>query len=285
MEHFCIEKWVDQYVDAVRAAFGDRIWFIGLQGSWGRGEATSASDIDMVLILDTADYMDLKKYSQILDSLPYRDKACGFVSGCAELENWDKSDLFQFCNDTIAIYGSLDHLLESIKREDVIHAVKMGVCNIYHGCVHNAVHEKRSDLLQGLYKSAAFTLRAVAYLEKGIFARKQEDLLPLLNPKEQEILRQGALLQREKEHISDALFDTSAALLIRWTSHWISRPSLSAGDETKFIHRKENGVVKREKIVEQMVDGIVGKEKEDENTRRRLTGRALEYLMFIDDEE
>lgn len=222
MEQFDIEKWVDQYVGAVRAAFEEQIWFIGLQGSWGRGEATSASDIDMVLILNSVNYTDLKKYSEVLNDLPYRDKACGFVSGYAELQNWDKSDLFQFCNDTIAIYGSLENLLKSIDRDDVIRAVKMGVCNIYHSCVHNTIHEKSVDVLLGLYKSAAFTLRGIAYLEKGIFAKKQNELLPLLGLWEQEILYHGSVLRQEK-HISNTLFHTSAALIMQWASHWISK--------------------------------------------------------------
>ena len=41
-------------------------------------------------------------------------------------------------------------------------------------------------------------------------------------------------------------------------------------------------------VVEQMVNGIVGPEKEnptrqEKETRERLSGRALEYLMFMDD--
>jgi predicted nucleotidyltransferase len=39
--------------------FSERIWFIGLQGSYGRNEANASSDIDMVVILDelhTEDY-------------------------------------------------------------------------------------------------------------------------------------------------------------------------------------------------------------------------------------
>lgn len=43
-------------------------------------------------------------------------------------------------------------------------------------------------------------------------------------------------------------------------------------------------------IIEQMFDGIVGKEKEnpterEKEIRRNLSGRALEYLMFADDDE
>ena len=33
-----IENWMKQYCGAVRAAFGDRVRYIGLQGSRGRGE-------------------------------------------------------------------------------------------------------------------------------------------------------------------------------------------------------------------------------------------------------
>lgn len=42
-------------------------------------------------------------------------------------------------------------------------------------------------------------------------------------------------------------------------------------------------------IASQMVDGIVGREnnnptEKEKETRRRLYGRAMEYLMFADDE-
>ena len=47
-----IENWMKQYCGAVRAAFGDRVRYIGLQGSRGRGEAGPDSDIDVVCILD-----------------------------------------------------------------------------------------------------------------------------------------------------------------------------------------------------------------------------------------
>ncbi len=46
---FNIDKWLNTYTEAVQGQFGDRVWFIGLQGSYGRGEATETSDIDVVL--------------------------------------------------------------------------------------------------------------------------------------------------------------------------------------------------------------------------------------------
>lgn len=99
--NFDIENWLSRYTEAVKNLFGGRIWFIGLQGSYGRREAANDSDIDVVLILDTVTLADLEAYSQMPDTLPSREKACGFVSGKAEIEAWEKSGLFQFCHDAV----------------------------------------------------------------------------------------------------------------------------------------------------------------------------------------
>ena len=38
-----IKHWMDTFLQTLNATFGDRIFFIGLQGSYGRGEATQSS--------------------------------------------------------------------------------------------------------------------------------------------------------------------------------------------------------------------------------------------------
>lgn len=45
---FQIYNWLEKYVHEVVSTFGYRIWFIGVQGSYARGEATEESDIDVV---------------------------------------------------------------------------------------------------------------------------------------------------------------------------------------------------------------------------------------------
>lgn len=47
-----IKNWIAEFTNKVEQTFSDRVWFIGLQGSYGRGEATDTSDIDVVVILD-----------------------------------------------------------------------------------------------------------------------------------------------------------------------------------------------------------------------------------------
>ena len=162
-----IKKWMNTFLNAVNATFTNRIWFVGLQGSYGRGEATETSDIDIVVILDQLSVTDIQKYNAMLDTLPNRELICGFVSGKDELLNWESSDLFQFCHDTTPIKGSLDEVMAVIDESAVNRAIKIGVCNIYHGCVHNMLHEKSEDILKGLYKSASFVVQAIALCKQA----------------------------------------------------------------------------------------------------------------------
>ena len=55
-----IKTWIKEFTYKVGQTFSNRIWFIGLQGSYGRGEATETSDIDVVVILDELRMDDLK---------------------------------------------------------------------------------------------------------------------------------------------------------------------------------------------------------------------------------
>ena len=168
-----ITTWMNEFLSTINEAFGDRVWFAGLQGSYGRGEATETSDIDVVVILDELSITDVHKYNAMLNTLPYRELICGFVSGKDELLNWEPSDLFQFCNDTTPITGSLDEVTAVVDESAVNRAIKIGACNIYHGCVHNMLHEKSEDILKGLYKSAAFVIQAITFKQTGKYIRSQ----------------------------------------------------------------------------------------------------------------
>ncbi|MBQ2945731.1 MAG: nucleotidyltransferase domain-containing protein, partial [Clostridia bacterium] len=47
-----ITAWMKEFLQTLNETFANRVWFVGLQGSYGRGEATETSDIDIVVILD-----------------------------------------------------------------------------------------------------------------------------------------------------------------------------------------------------------------------------------------
>lgn len=224
-----IKTWVNDYLEKLKALFKSRLLFVGLQGSYGRGEATNDSDIDIVVILDHAEPEDLYAYGTMLDSFSCRKKICGFISGILELKNWERSDLFQFYYDTTPIFGSIDFLKEEIGKEDVRRAVRIGACNIYHMCGHNMVHEKSSAILKGLYKSAVFTVQAVSYLQTGTYKKKKAELLPVLQQPEREIL-ETAINIKQQTNLAQAEFDQFSGELFRWASHLITEYQ---PDETK----------------------------------------------------
>ena len=183
-----IDAWMKSYLQILNETFGNRVWFVGLQGSYGRGEAIETSDIDVVAILDELSAADIQSYHAMLDTLPHRELICGFLSGKEELMNWEPSDLFQFCHDTTPIKGSLDEVMAVIDESAVNRAIKIGACNVYHGCVHNMLHEKSEDILRGLYKSASFVVQAIAFKETGNYISHQKDLLQVVSSAEQAIV-------------------------------------------------------------------------------------------------
>ena len=214
-----ISLWKDEFLQALKNKFGERVWFVGLQGSYGRGEATETSDIDMVVILDGLSADDIKAYNCVLDSLEHRDKTCGFLSGKNELLNWEPSDLFQLYYDTTPIVGSMDELLPLLDANAVERAIKTGVCNIFHGCVHNMLYEKSEDGVKGLYKGASFVVQAIGFKQTGKYFRHQSELLQAVSGKEREItetflkLKNGGAVE----------FDKMSELLLEWCKEWIEK--------------------------------------------------------------
>ncbi|MDD3168738.1 MAG: nucleotidyltransferase domain-containing protein [Eubacteriales bacterium] len=220
---FNIDTWMKGYLGELKSLFGSDLLFVGLQGSYGRGEATDSSDIDAVVILNHATPGDLKAYSAMLDTLLNRKKVCGFISGWQELINWERSDLFQFYHDTKPVFGSIDFLLPLIGQEDIHRAVRIGACNIYHMCGHNMVHEKDAEVLKALYKSAAFTIQAIYYDQTGTYIKQKAGLISVLQPQEREILQTGIIFkkqpnvaQTEFERFSELLFNWAARLIIKY---------------------------------------------------------------------
>ena len=216
-----ITNWLHSFQDKLHEVFDTRVWFVGLQGSYGRGEATETSDIDVVVILNELSTTDIQTYNTMLDTLPHRDLICGFLSGKKEIMNWEPSDLFQFCHDTTPIQGSLDEVMAGIDENDVNRAIKIGVCNIYHGCVHNMLHEKSEEVLRGLYKAASFAVQAIAFRQTGSYMKHQKELLRVVSPDERFIVE--TFLSLKNGGTID--FSSMSNTLFAWSKKWITENS------------------------------------------------------------
>ena len=213
-----VTGWVNRFLQALDENFADRVWFVGLQGSYARGEATETSDIDLVVILDKLSAADIRTYNAMLDTLSHRELICGFLSGKDEILNWDPSDLFQFYHDTKPLRGSLDELLPRIDNATVDRAIRMGACNIFHGCVHNMLYEKSDDILRGLYKSASFVVQAVCFRQTGRYVTHLKDLCEAVSPENRAI----AETFRDLKNGAAVCFDEMSEMLFVWAKKQIA---------------------------------------------------------------
>ena len=213
-----ITAWMKNFLKSLNETFANRVWFVGLQGSYGRGEATETSDIDVVVILDELSAMDIQTYNDMLDTLSHRDLICGFLSGKSEVLNWEPSDLFQFCYDTTPIQGSLDEVMAVIDESVVNRAIKIGTCNIFHGCVHNMLYEKSEDILRGLYKSASFVVQAIVFKQTGNYIIHQKDLLQVVSFDERVIVETFLNLKNG----GTVEFNLMSETLFAWSKKWIA---------------------------------------------------------------
>ena len=210
-----IGSWTEQLLHKAEEVFGERLWFVGLQGSYARGEATATSDIDIVVILDDLSFSDIQKYNSILNLLPYRELACGFLSGKEELLNWEPSDLFQFYYDTVPLLGNLDELLGLLDPSVIDRAIKAGACNVYHGCVHNMLYEKSDEVLCGLYKSAVFVAQARTFKLTGRYIKKRDELSELSDG---EIVK----ISSDLKNGGKVVFDEMSQKLFEWSKRLIN---------------------------------------------------------------
>jgi len=214
-----ITVWINQFLQTINEIFGNRVWFVGLQGSYSRGEAKETSDIDIVVILDELSVADIQTYNTMLDSLPHRELICGFLSGKEDILNWEPSDLFQFYHDTTPIKGNLDELLALIDNNAVDRAIKIGVCNIFHSCIHNMLYEKSEEILKGLYKSASFVVQAICFKQTGKYISRQKDLLSIVSSDERVIIE--TFLSLRNDGMID--FYKMSEVLFIWAKKWINK--------------------------------------------------------------
>ncbi len=210
--HFDIDSWVSDLTEKLKNSFSDRLLFVGLQGSYRRGEAKETSDIDIVVILDRISISDLKIYKEIISTMPESEKACGFFAGKCEIKNWPKMEIFQFKNDTKPILGSLDNLVPEIEKQDIETYVKSSSASLYHMLVHSYLYDKTYDNLKLIIKSLFFLFLSTCYLKTGRYASSRKELLNLLEKEEKEMLEMNV------DNLSAAEVDNFYDKLVKYLS-------------------------------------------------------------------
>ena len=206
---FSIDLYLKQLTGSLLDVFGDRLLYIGLQGSFRRGEAKNNSDIDIMTVLDDLTVADLYTYRQTVQAIESPHPTCGFICGKAELLCWNPCEICQVAHETKDIYGALAPLLPTYTKEDVRRGVQAGVGDLYHAICHSVVHAKGcadTATLAAAYKTAFYLLQNLIFLKTGVFCLTKGELTQAVDGMDREIL------QTDPQENPDAAF----SLLFDW---------------------------------------------------------------------
>ena len=193
-----VNSWTALLLEKLQAHFGKRLLFLGLQGSYQRGEAHEGSDIDIVTVLDRLDIGDLSAYKKAIRTMPEAELACGFICGLPELKNWPRYDLFQLKMDTRTLYGD-KAILPEVTKTDIADSICISAAAMLHEVCHRYLYSKSgAEGLAGCYKSAFFLLQAKHYLQSGAYISSRRGLAEALASPEREIMERAAGWEAEK---------------------------------------------------------------------------------------
>ena len=216
---FNIDEYLNNLISHCKESYGERLVYVGLQGSYLRGEATENSDIDVMIVLDEFSVADMKTYRAILKEIGWYEKSCGFICGKEDLANWNPLESLQLKYTTKDLYGNLESLLPPSTRQDEINYVKISLGNFYHEICHRFIHagdEKSRDKFRASCKQLYFVIQNLHYLESGDFILKKNDLKAVVSAQDREMLCVSELPD-------DYDFDKTYETVITWCQKTLER--------------------------------------------------------------
>ena len=216
MKNFNPELWLDLIQNKIENEFNDNLLYIGYHGSYRRLEADETSDIDLIVILKKLTINELKQYKKIIETMPFKKKCCGFISGETEIKNWSKPDLFQFYHETKNIYGDIKAIISPPSIQDLQTSVKTGVETLYHQTCHSFLYQNNHNTcLINLYKMAFYILQAKYFLQTNKYILTKKELLKNLDNQDYKIL-QTCINRNSIKNYSKEQIEQSYKELIDW---------------------------------------------------------------------
>lgn len=209
---FELNGYLRELIQNCQSAFGDRLLYVGLQGSYLRGEAHENSDIDVMVILDRFSVRDMETYRGILREIGFFERSCGFICGREEMARWNPLEVCHLRHTTKDLFGALADYLPPATREDEINYVKLSLGNLYHEICHRYIHadrEKNIAKLRDASKSAFFLIQNLHCLESGRFILTKRALKEAVSREDRTVL--------ELAELPDGYdFDQAFAALFAW---------------------------------------------------------------------
>lgn len=210
-----IDEYIDKLIDLLKDAFGERLVYIGLQGSYLRHEETENSDIDIMAVIDDLSVEDLKTYRAAIASIGHFDKSCGFICGKADLQHWNPLEICHLLHATKDYYGELKNLVPAYTMEDERSYVKLSLNNLYHEICHRYIHADREYNISKLpvtCKSVFYIMQHLYYVSSGCFIPTKRELLACVQGEDKDVLALSLSLQKDGGYD----FDKAFSVLFHW---------------------------------------------------------------------
>ena len=207
-----LESYMSDLILNCRTVFGERLLYIGLQGSYLRGEANENSDIDVMVILDRFSMKDMDSYREILKMIGFYERSCGFICGREEMARWNPLEVCQLHHTTRDMFGVLMDYLPPATRKDEINYVRLSLGNLYHELCHRYIHADRNtnvDRFRGTCKSVFFLIQNLHFLESGCFILSKKDLQEAVGIEDRVVLKLAEMPDNYN-------FDHAFSVLFAW---------------------------------------------------------------------
>ncbi len=220
-----ITQYIDEMIADLRTSFGVRLLYVGLQGSYLRGEAKEGSDLDLMVVIDTLTKDDLDLYRACLESRGNDIPSCGFLCGREELLAWNPMEILHVLHSTKDLYGTLAPLLPAVGMEDHRHFVQLSLGNLYHALCHRYVHggeEGRAVSLGSHEKELYFLLSDLHYLRTGDFPPTRNALNEVLSPCDRAV---WDAVKEARDHPDDCDYDAAFARVFAWCQRTLAEVS------------------------------------------------------------
>ena len=216
---FDLDGYLSDLISKCRTHFGDRLLYVGLQGSYLRGEAHEGSDIDVMVILERFSVHDMDRYREILKTIGFYERSCGFICGRDELLRWNPLEVCQLRHTTKDLFGVLTDYLPSATQEDEVNYVKLSLGNLYHELCHRYIHadrERNIAAFRGTCKGVFFLMQNLHYLESGRFILTKKERKEAVSAEDRRVLELVELPDGfDFEHAFSVLFSWCQRAFVR----------------------------------------------------------------------
>ena len=228
LDQRAVDQWLDRFVRKLKDIFGYRLLFVGLHGSWARGEGKTESDIDITTVLDRVNTKDLRAFRNIIVSMPNaKNLASGGLYSIAEEQAKPRFEGAHLFYEYKVLYGTLDDIIKKPNPIDLLGDVRFKASSNLFIARNYLIypHDPRKVVgrLHYPFKCCFFGLQSWILLCEGRFVALKDDLINALTDADDRVVVRIVRDWRESEEDREKRPLYYIELLERWSKKMLLR--------------------------------------------------------------